>query len=107
MKKTLSFLLIAVLLVSSVLGVSAAVTSKTVISTPDSVTLETEVASETITQETAQETTQVQLTSDDELVMPTITGTWKHEKFPSNCSVDVNMQCANTLDMTITVANDR
>ena len=111
MKKTLSFLLIAVLLVSSVLGVSAAVTRKTVTSTPDSVALETEVASDVITQEatqeTAQETTQVQLTSDDELVMPTITGTWKHEKFPSNCSIDVNMQCENTLDMTITVANDR
>ena len=107
MKKTLSFLLIAVLLVSSVLGVSAAVTRKTVISTPDSVTLETEVASETITQETAQETAQVQLTSEDELIIPTITGTWKHEKFPSNCSIDVNMQCGNTLDMTITVANDR
>ncbi len=102
MKKTLSFLLIAVLLVGSVLGVSAAVTNNTVSSTPDSV-----APSEVVAGAITQKTTQVQQTSEDTLVIPTLTGVWKHETHPNNCAIEVNMQCGNTLDMTISVANDR
>ncbi len=108
MNKSIACVLIAVLLVSSILGVSAAVKNNsanndTVKSTQDSAVLPSEAESSAIADE---ETTLTQQTSAEELVIPTVTGTWKHEKFTSNCAIEVNMQCGNTLDMTICVSND-
>lgn len=44
----------------------------------------------------------VEAQSDDELVIPDVTGLWKNENNPNGCTIEVTSQDGNTLDMTIT-----
>ena len=45
-------------------------------------------------------------TSESELVLPDVTGTWKHEDAPNNCNVQVYNQDGNTIDFMIEYSND-
>ncbi len=99
MKKTLSILLIVIVVLTSVIGVSAAVTKspaadKTA-STPDSISTSEPVKLVT----TATSDTN---TSNDNLVIPNVVGIWKHENRADGYSVVVNWQNGNELNFTIT-----
>lgn len=82
MKKTLSILLVAILAISSVIGVSAAVSST---STPDNVP-------------------SLCQTEDDLYDIPDFTGTWKHTT-NDGCSIQVVRQDDNQVDLTIQSCN--
>ncbi len=98
MKKTLSILLIAILAVSSVIGVTAAVTKTPVAHntacTPDVISTSKPV-------ELATASTQIKA-SNDKLVVPNVVGIWKPEHGSSGYSIVVNMQNGNELDFIIT-----
>ncbi len=83
MKKVLSIVLIATLAVSSVVGVTAAVTKHS------------NGASDIIDS----------MSSKDELIFPDVTGTWKHETNPG-CSLQIVNQNGNDLDLVIESHNE-
>ena len=66
---------------------------------------QTEKATEATTQAQENTTTETQApeqqNSNDELVIPTVTGIWKHEEYPAGCSIEVEVQDGNTLTFTI------
>lgn len=90
MKKTLSILLVAILAISSVIGVSAAVIKNTpsnTVATPDCV-------------QTAENTPMLTQTEEDIIDLPDVTGTWKHVD-DNGCSIQVVKQEGNRLYLTI------
>lgn len=44
----------------------------------------------------------VEAQSNDEIVIPDVTGLWKNENNPNGCTIEITRQDGNTLDMTIT-----
>lgn len=101
MKKTLSILLIAILTVSSIIGVTAAVkNTNNTTCTPDSITTtKSDVTTKSVA--TTKATSTQTATCDDELVVPSVVGHWKHEVAPKGYSIMVNWQNGNTLGLTI------
>ena len=102
MKKTLSILLIAILTVSSIVGVSAAVLNN---SDKNNTACTTDFTEKTknipITEATFEKSNTVH-TSDSKYVLPDLRGTWVLESNPLGRSVQVVKQDGNDLELLIT-----
>ena len=103
MKKTIKSalaVLVAMLMILSVTGCNSnGETDET------KATNATEAA--TVAETTAETTAETQAAevqadnSNDELVIPTVTGIWKHETNPSGCKIHVGVQNGNTIEIEI------
>ncbi len=112
MKKALISLLSALMTIVMVFALTACngtddkttETKATETSTQAQTEQETEKATQTATEASDNNTdSNNENTSDsnDELVVPTVTGTWKHENYPQGCSIEVTAQDGNTITFTI------
>lgn len=105
MKKTLSILLVAILAISSVIGVSAA-TKNFITSTPEGAPHRApQSAPHTAPQGTPHRAPQSKQTDEVLYDIPNFIGTWKHET-NDGCSVQVVSQDENKIDLTIQSCNE-
>ena len=63
------------------------------------VVIETEAPVETVQEDADNEADDI---SNEELIVPDVTGIWKNENYPSNYTVEIKNQNGNTMDITIT-----
>ena len=109
MKKTLVTLLSAILVMTMVFTLAGcdskddktAETKATEVATQ----AQTETATEAPTQAQAETTVATQAeeqNSDNELVIPTVTGVWVNENNPDGCSIHIGVQNGNTIEVEIT-----
>ena len=113
MKRTLMTVLSAILVMTMVFALAGCNSSddkkaetKATTAATTATQAQTEKATEAATQ--AQEATtaateaDAQQQSNDELVIPTVTGVWVNENNPEGCSIHIGVQNGNTIDVEIT-----
>ena len=106
MKKTIVTLISAIMVIAMVFALAGCNSS-------DDKTAETKATTATQTEKATNAPTQAQTEEETEapteavteaespIVLPDVTGTWKHENYPQGCSIDVTAQDGNTLSFTI------
>ena len=108
MKKTIVTLISAIMVIAMVFALAGCNSSddktaetKATTATQAQTEKTTDAPTQAQTEEETQAPTEAPTEAENSIVLPDVTGTWKHENYPQGCSIDVTAQDGNTLSFTI------